>query len=240
MDNNPFSRASYGVAVPVEQAVSEFFRRVFLWMAAGLALTGGVAYAVASSPALVLAIYGNRLLFYVVLFAPLGIVLAMSFLQERLNSLTATGLFLLYAFVNGLTFSSIFLLYTSQSIANVFFVSAGAFGALALYGFVTKRDLSAMGRFFFMGLIGIVIASVVNLFLGSPGLSWAISVVGVVVFAGLTAWDTQKLRAFALANANAVGTDGVKKVAIFGALTLYLDFINMFMFLLHLFGDRRR
>jgi uncharacterized protein len=240
MDTNPYSGSSYGVAVPLEQAVSEFFRRVFMWMAAGLIVTGGVAFAVASSPALVNAIYGNRLVYYIVLFAPLGIVLAMSGLQERLNSMTAAGLFMLYSFVNGLTFSFIFLVYTSQSIASVFFVSAGMFGALAVYGFVTRRDLSAMGRFFFMGLIGIVIASVVNLFVGSSALSWAISVVGVVVFAGLTAWDTQKLRSYALANAHASGTDGVKKVAVFGALTLYLDFINIFLFLLRLFGDRRR
>jgi uncharacterized protein len=240
MDTNPFSRSSSGVAVPIEQAVSEFFRRVFLWMAAGLLVTGVVAFAVASSPTLVNAIYGNRLIFYIVLFAPLGIVLAMSGLQERLNSLTAAGLFMLYAFVNGLTFSFIFLVYTSQSIASVFFVTAGSFGALSLYGFVTKRDLSAMGRFFFMGVIGIFIASIVNIFVGSSALSWAISVVGVVVFAGLTAYDTQKLRAFALANAHAAGTDGVKKVAVFGALTLYLDFINLFLFLLRLFGDRRR
>jgi FtsH-binding integral membrane protein len=240
MDTNPYSHSSYGVAIPVEQAVGEFFRRVFLWMAAGLALTGVVAFTVASSPGLIRAIYGNRLVFYVVLFAPLGIVLAMSALQERLNSLTAAGMFLLYAFVNGLTFSFIFLVYTSQSIASVFFISAGMFGALAAYGFMTKRDLSAVGRFMFMGLIGLVIASIVNIFLASDALSWMISVIGVLVFAGLTAYDTQKLRAFALANAHANGTDGVKKVAVFGALNLYLDFINLFLFLLRLFGDRRR
>jgi FtsH-binding integral membrane protein len=239
MDTNPYSRSSFDAAVPIEQAISEFFRRVFLWMAAGLVVTGAVAYVVASSPALVNAIFGNRLVYYVVLFAPLGIVIAMGMLQERLNSLTAAAAFLLYSFVNGLTFSFIFMVYTSQSIASIFFVTAGMFGALSLYGFITRRDLSTMGRFFFMGLIGIIIASVVNIFVASSALSWAISVVAVVVFAGLTAWDTQKLREFALANAHAVGTDGVRKVAVFGALTLYLDFINMFLALLRLFGDRK-
>jgi FtsH-binding integral membrane protein len=238
MNIDPLPRTSYGAAVSTDSAVAEFFRRVFLWMTVGLAVTGGVAFWVASSARLI-EIFLTGPIFWVVLLAPLGIVFAMSALEGKLSALAATGMFLLYSAVNGLTFSMIFLIYTGSSIARVFFITAGMFGALALYGFVTRRDLSGMGQLFFMGVVGIIIASLVNIFLASDALSWAISVVGVVVFAGLTAYDTQRLRAYAIENAVGIGSEGSRKVAIFGALSLYLNFINMFMFMLRLFGSRR-
>lgn len=235
---NPLPRTSFGASAVSESVVAEFFRRVYLWMAMGLALTGLIAYAVASSPAMVGVVFGTPLK-WVVIFSPLAVVLAMSALGDRLSAPIATSLFVLYAALNGVAFATIFLVYTRTSIATVFFVTGGSFAALSAYGFVTKRDLSAMGRFFFMGVIGILIAMVVNMFLGSPALTWAISVVGVVVFAGLTAWDTQKLKAMATSGIVVSGSEAARKLAIFGALTLYLDFINMFLFLLRLFGDRR-
>lgn len=238
MNTSPLPRTSYGAPVVLENVVADFFRRVYLWMTLGLATTGVIAFLVASSPALVLAIFTSPLR-WVVMLAPLGVVLAMTFLQEKLSPPLAMGLFFLYAALNGIAFSSIFLAYTGTSISVVFFVTGGMFASISAFGFVTKRDLSAMGRFFFMGLIGIVIAMVVNFFLQSPALTWAISVVGVIVFAGLTAWDTQKLKNMVSSGVVVSGTEAARKLAIFGALMLYLDFINMFLFLLRIFGNRR-
>lgn len=239
MNVDPLRSQSYGSGYAYDRVVPEFIRSVYLWMAGGLMLTGFIAYAVASTPALVAAIVLNRPVFYGLIIAELAIVFGMSAAINKISSTTAAFFFLLYSALNGLTFSVIFLVYTSGSIASVFFITAGMFGSLAVYGYATKRDLTAMGQLFMMGVVGLVIAMVVNMFMRSDALTWAISVVGVVVFAGLTAYDSQKLRAYAMEHAGTLGDEGSKKVAISGALMLYLDFINLFLMLLRLFGGRR-
>ena len=232
-------RTSFGTSFAREQAIPEFIRRVFLWMSGGLALTGAVAYGVAASPALTRAILLNRGIFWILILVELGLVFAMTAAINKISASVATMFFLAYAAVNGLTMSVIFFAYTMQSIAQVFFITAATFGAFAIYGYVTKRDLTSMGQLFFMGLIGIIIASVVNIFLASDALSWAISVIGVVVFCGLTAYDMQKLRSYAMGSSLEIGSEAVRKMSIVGALMLYLDFVNMFLMLLRLFGSRR-
>jgi uncharacterized protein len=227
---------SYNVtapAIPREAVVASFFGRVYMWMTIGLGLTAGVGYLIASNPALQAVVLGNPFVFWPALFAPLAIVLVMGTAAERLGPAGAAAFFLLFSIVEGLTFSVIFLAYTSASIASVFVVTAGTFAAAGFVGFVIKRDLSAMGQFFVMGVIGLVIASVVNIFLQSDALTWVLSVLGVVIFSGLTAWDHQKLRQLALAGG------GTATAAIFGALSLQLDFINLFLSLLRLFGVHR-
>ena len=175
-------------------------------------------------------------LMWVLVLAPLGLVFAISFGINRMQPATALMLFFVYAGLLGLSLASIFLIYTGTSITRVFFISAATFGALSLWGYTTKRDLSGVGSFMFMGLIGIIIASLVNIFLRSSGLDWAISVIGVVVFAGLTGWDTQRIKE--MYDPMDDGTIGGRK-AVMGALSLYLDFINLFLMLLRLMGDRR-
>jgi len=202
-------------------------------MAAGLGVTGLVAMLVASSPAAREVILGNRLVFYVLLFAQLGLVLAFNRVAVRASTGVVAATFFAYAALTGTTLSVIFLVYTSASIASVFFITAGAFAGLSAVGLVTKRDLSAVGRFAIFALIGLIIASLVNLFLASSGFQFLISVVGVLIFAALTAYDTQKLK-----NIFASG-DVHANMPLVGALMLYLDFINMFLFLLQLFGRRR-
>ncbi len=219
---------------------------VYNYMAAGVALTGVIAWvtfslvAETSAGGLTLTPLGQTLfqgpIFYVILFAPLILVFALSFGVARMSVTTARGLFFLYAGLLGLSLASIFLVYTEASITRVFFISAASFGALSLWGYTTQRDLSGMGSFLIMGLFGLIIASVVNLFLRSSGLDWALSVMGVIVFAGLTAWDTQKIKEmYDPTDDNSVGG----RKAIMGALSLYLDFINLFLSLLRLVGDRR-
>jgi len=220
------------VAVPVE-----FVRGVFAWMFIGLALTGVVALYTAGSPTLIRAIFGNKLVFYGLIFGELGLVIAISGAINRLSAGTATWLFLLYSALNGVTLASIFLVYTGGSIAATFFVSATTFGAMSLYGYATQKDLTSWGSFLFMGLIGVVIASVVNIFLNSPLVAWVASVCGVLVFVGLTAYDTQKIKKLGAAGFTDESTR--RKATILGALTLYLDFINLFLMLLNLFGRRR-
>jgi FtsH-binding integral membrane protein len=206
----------------------------YRWMTLGLATTGVVALLVASSPAALGFLLGNRLLFYVLLFGQLGLVVALSSVATRVSSVAAGAMFFGYAALTGVTFSTLFLVYTATSIAATFFVTAGAFAGLSALGLVTRRDLSAIGRFAFFALIGLILASLVNFFLHSSGLSWLITFAGVLIFAGLTAYDTQRLKnLFASGQVHA-------NLPIVGALTLYLDFINMFLFLLRLFGDRRR
>ncbi|GAC1606161.1 MAG: Bax inhibitor-1/YccA family protein [Myxococcales bacterium] len=211
-----------------------FMARVYRWMAFGLALTGLFAYGTATSPGMVRAIFGNPILFYGLIFAQLGMVLAFSSVVRRASFGAAAAMFLAYCALTGLTFASIFLVYTHGSIARAFFVTGGTFAAMSVYGTVTKRDLSSFGHFLFMGLIGVVLAGIVNIFLASSALDFVISCMGVVVFTGLTAYDTQKIRSFA-----EVGDD---RLALSGALALYLDFINLFLILLRFFGggDRRR
>ncbi len=211
-------------------ANSTVMRGVYGWMGGGLFLTAFVAMITASSPVLLQAILGNRLLFYALVFGELGLVVAISGAINRISTATASALFLLYAALNGVTMSTIFVAYTQSSIASTFLVTAGMFGAMSLYGYLTKSDLSSWGSFLFMGLIGVVIASLVNIFLQSPMVNWVMSLCGVIVFTGLTAYDTQRIKQ--------MGSAGGKG-AIVGALTLYLDFINMFLLLLRFFGNRR-
>ena len=219
---------------PATQAlVSDALWSTYRWMAAGLGVTGLVAMLVASSPAALSIVLGNRLLFYVLLFAQLGLVMAFNTVAARASTAAVAAMFFAYAALTGTTLSVIFLVYTMSSIASVFFVTAGAFAGLSVVGLVTKRDLSGVGRFAIFALFGLILASLVNLFLASSGLNFLISVVGVLLFAGLTAYDTQKLKdMFASGEVHA-------NMPLVGALVLYLDFINMFLFLLRLFGRRR-
>ncbi|PLX81541.1 MAG: hypothetical protein C0616_04370 [Desulfuromonas sp.] len=214
-----------------------FLPKVYGWMTAGLALTAIAALFTLSSESLMQAIFGNRLVFYGLIFGELGLVIALSAAINRISAAAATGMFLLYSALNGITFAAIFLIYTSSSIASAFFVASGTFGAMSIYGFVTKRDLTGWGSFFFMGLIGIIIASVVNIFLQSEMIYWITSYIGVFVFIGLTAYDTQKIKRIGQAGFSDAGMQ--RKAAILGALTLYLDFINLFLMLLRVMGNRR-
>jgi hypothetical protein len=217
-----------------QEASTIFLAKVFNWMAAGLALTGIVAWFAAAS-GLTLSIARSPLYLFLII-AELGVVIYLSARVEKIKAATATALFTGYAALNGLTMSVIFLKYTGASIAGTFMITAGMFGAMAVYGMVTKRDLSGLGSFMFMGLIGIIIASVVNLFLGSSTLHLAISAVGVLVFVGLTAYDVQRIKGIGEQGIMAQGEDVVQKGAIIGALALYLDFINLFWMLLTFFG----
>jgi uncharacterized protein len=231
---------SNGMATPsslgarIGAGLRAHMQRVYGYMAGGLALTGIVAYTAAAF-GFYQSIAGTPLL-WIVMLAPLGFVLALSFGIERMSAGTATVLFWTYAAVMGLSLGSIFLVYTGTSIARVFFITAATFGAMSLYGYTTRTDLSAFGSFLMMGLIGIVIASLVNIFLESSALQFAISIIGVIVFVGLTAYDTQRIKAIYLESDTA---ETAGKKAVLGALSLYLDFINLFMMLLHLFGQRR-
>jgi FtsH-binding integral membrane protein len=207
--------------------------KTYRWMTLGLATTGLVAIGVASSPALVGALLGNPILFYALLFAQLGLVIGFGAAARRASTGAVAAMFFAYAALTGVTFSTLFLVYTAASIGAVFFVTAAGFGGLSLFGLVTKRDLSSVGRFAVFALVGIIVASLVNLFLASSGLYWILTFGGVLVFAALTAYDTQKLRDL-YARQDASGN-----LPLVGALTLYLDFINMFLFLLRIFGRRR-
>ena len=229
--------------LPADQqlAMSEAFpvlmRKVYVWMSLALLITGMTAYYVATSPTILTAILTNQILFWGLIIAELVLVFTVSAAINRLSLTTATLLFLLFSVINGATMSFIFLLYTMSSIATVFFIAAGTFATMAVIGYTTKKDLSSMGKFLFMGLIGIIIATLVNLFIKSDGLTMILSYAGVVVFVGLTAWDSQKIKQM-LMQANDVD-EGTQKIALLGALSLYLDFINLFIYLLQILGKRR-
>jgi len=218
-------------------AVSVYMNQVYMWMTLGLGLTALVAWQTASSPAALQFIFGNPLIIIGLIIAQLGIVIALSAAVHRFSASMATGMFLFYSCLTGVTLSSIFIVYTTGSIANAFLVAAATFGAMSVYGTVTKRDLSGWGSFLFMGLIGVLIAMVVNIFLQSAMMDFVISGIGVLVFTGLTAYDTQKLRQFGM-NAPLDDPAALRRGAIMGALTLYLDFINLFLMLLRLMGNR--
>lgn len=220
----------------VQTRVSSFVRSVYAWMAMGLALTGTVAFYVATNEALFAIARKGFILFAI---GELVLVILLSARVGRLKASTATGIFLLYALLNGVTLSIIFAIYAKATIASTFFICAVSFGALSLYGWATKRDLSGLGSFMFMGLIGIIIASVVNFFVRSSGMQMIISYIGVLVFAGLTAYDTQTIKQMALTQP--AGLDGgvMRKAAIIGALKLYLDFILLFQYLLYILGGSR-
>ena len=222
-------------AAATAERVTAFLRKVYGWMFVGLGVTAAVALGVAGSPTLLQAIFGNKFLFFGLMIGELGLVFYLSARVNKIAPATASGLFLLYSALNGATLAMIFLAYTGTSIATTFAVTAGMFGALALYGTTTKRSLAGVGQFVFMGLIGVILASVVGMFVKSEGLQFVISIVGVIVFTGLTAWDAQKLKAMAVA----VPEGQVGSYAVVGALSLYLDFINLFLFMLRFLGGRR-
>jgi uncharacterized protein len=215
--------------------VRAFIRTVYAWMFGGLLLTAFSSLWVVSSTSMQQLIFGHPFMIIGLIVAEFGLVLAISAGLRRFSAATAASMFLVYSLLNGLTLSVVFLAYTKASVVQAFVVAAGMFGAMSVYGLVTKRDLTAWGSFFFMGLIGIVLCSVVNMFLHSGGMAFAISIIGVFVFVGLTAWYTQKLKSYAT-----VGGPMQENLAIFGALALYLDFVNLFLFLLRILGDRRR
>jgi FtsH-binding integral membrane protein len=214
-------------------ARNALIRQVYAWMGGGLMVTALMSLVTVSSPAVLHAVFGNRLVFYTLLIGEVGLVIGISGAINRLSATTASLLFVLYAALNGVTMAVIFAVYTAESIGSTFVITAATFGAMSAYGYLTKRDLTGWGSFLFMGLIGVVIASLVNIFTRSSAASWVISAIGVIVFTGLTAYDTQKIKAMA-----ATGAEG-RKPAILGALTLYLDFINLFLMLLRLLGNRR-
>lgn len=222
----------------VQVRVNDFIRSVYNWMAIGLALTGLVAFYIANTPELLALIFRNQMLFFGLIIAELALVFIISARIQRMQASTATGLFILYSVLNGVTLSFIFLIYTRASIASTFFVCAATFVACSIYGWTTKRDLTSMGGFLMMGLIGIIIASVVNMFVRSSAMHMIISYIGVLVFVGLTAYDTQNLKAMAASQPADVGASAVRKGAILGALKLYLDFINLFLMLLRILGSR--
>ena len=208
-------------------------RQVYAWMGTGLAITAFMTLVTLSSPAILNTVFGNKLVFYGLMFGELALVFTLSGAINRLSAAAATLIFVAYSVLNGITLSVVFLAYTANSITSTFVITAGMFGAMSVYGYMTKRDLTSWGSFLFMGLIGVVIASIVNIFVGSSAVSWVVSGIGVIVFTGLTAYDTWKIKELA-----AQGTEG-RKPAILGALTLYLDFINLFLMLLRFTGSRR-
>jgi uncharacterized protein len=240
--NSPFDQGSWrrpvyraGVrAIDVDLGLRRYMLQVYNYMAAGLAVTGLVAYA-AVTTGFYQQVAGTPLI-WLIMLAPLGAVLFLSFRIEQMSAGAAQATFWTYAALMGLSLASIFLLFTGTSIARVFFIAAGTFAAMSLYGYTTQRDLSRFGSFLFMGLIGIVLASLVNIFIGSSALQFAISVIGVIVFTGLTAWDTQRVKEIYL---ETDPRDVLTKKALMGALALYLDFINLFVMLLQLVGQRR-
>jgi len=238
--NNNFSFQSSYAGAASKVVVQTFMQRVFSWMAIALAITAFVAYYFSSSEALMSALItqeGMTGLGWVVMLSPIGFVLVMSFGFQKLSSGTLTLIFGAYSVVMGMSLSFILLVFTSASIFQTFAVTAGMFGIMAFLGYTTKTDLSKFGSLLMMGLIGIILASVVNMFLGSTTLEYIISFIGVVIFTGLAAYDTQKLKRMGASLEE--GSESAKKLTILGALTLYLDFINLFLFLLRFLGDRR-
>ena len=211
-------------------------RKVYVWMTLALVITGVTAYGVATSPGLMMAIATNKLLFWGLIIAEFGLVLAVSAAINKLSLTTATLLFVLYSVINGATLSFIFAIYTMSSIASVFFITAGTFAVMAFIGYTTKKDLTSMGKILLMALIGIIIATVVNIFLKSTGLEMIVSYLGVLIFVGLTAYDSQKIKQMLLMAPDA--GESAQKLALLGALSLYLDFVNLFIYLLRIFGRR--
>jgi uncharacterized protein len=228
--------ATYAPRVEAGERITSFLRSVYAWMAGGLAITALTATYVAASPAIVTTIASNRLLFWGIVIAQLGIVFVLSGRVRTLAASTASMLFVAYSALTGLTLSFVLLAFTGESVATTFVVTAAMFGALAGYGTLTRKSLEGWGQFLFMGLVGVVIASIVGIFWQSSALQFVITFVGVIVFTGLTAYDAQRLKAMALA----LPEGQIGSYAIMGALTLYLDFINLFLMLLRIFGDRRR
>ncbi len=226
-----------GLLSAAEIESRSFITKVYGWMSVGLAVTGACALYMASDPRMIMALVQNKLLFYGLMIAEFGLVIALSGWIKNMEVGTARFAFLFYSALTGVTISVIFLIYTRGSIASTFFLSAGMFGAMSAYGYATKTDLTSMGNFCMMGLLGIILASVVNWFVHSTAVEMAVSYLGILIFVGLTAYDTQKIKAMNIIG-NA-GSDEDHKEAISGALTLYLDFINLFLSLLRATGRRR-
>ena len=247
-DSRSYAPSASADTAVLDAGLRAYMLRVYNWMSSGLLLTGIVAYAIANT-SLISLFYQQvmtprgiaiqpTILGYAAIFAPLVFTMVLSFGVNRLSRSATQALFWAFAAAMGASIANIFLIYSGASIARVFFVSAATFGAMSLYGYTTKSDLTKMGSFLFMGLIGIIIASLVNMFIGSTALQFAISIIGVLVFVGLTAYDTQRIKNDYVQYAYAEGTDLAAKRSVFDALSLYLNFINLFMLLLQLFGNR--
>ena len=239
MENQEFHyQRSYNERpIEMSEAFPALMRKVYVWMSLALLITGMTAYYVATNQVIMNAILTSRVLLYGLFAVELALVIIVSAAINRLSVLTATLMFLLYSVLNGATLSVIFLVYQLSSIATVFFITAGTFGTMALIGYTTKKDLSSIGRILTMSLIGLVIATLVNIFIKSDGLTMILSYIGVLVFVGLTAWDSQKIKRMLLQATDV--NEVTKKIALLGALTLYLDFVNLFLYLLRIFGKKR-
>lgn len=235
MENQVSTRTKDQLGIKSHQAL--FITKVYNWMALALLVTGLVAYFTATSPSLINAIVSSKLVFFGLLIGELLLVIYLTSAINRLSQNMAITVFMVYSILNGLTMSVIFLVYTSSSISTTFLVTAGTFGAMSLYGYYTKKDLTSIGNMAMMALIGIIIASIVNIFLQNEMMYWIITYLGVAVFVGLTAYDTQKLKE--IGSRGFANEEGMEKMSILGALTLYLDFINLFLFLLRIFGGRK-
>lgn len=246
MENNNFVKSPIDQAAPISGSITKtFMSNVFSYMASALAITGIISYWFGNDLELVGMLFTQtadgivkmNMLGYIVMFAPLGFVLLMSFGFQKMSSMTMVLLFIAYSAIMGVSLSTIFLVYTASSIFTTFFITAGTFGVMAFLGYTTKTDLTKFGSILMMGLIGIIIASVVNMFMGSETMDYIISILGVLIFTGLTAYDVQKLKR--IGSGVEYGTDETNKLAIMGALNLYLDFVNLFLFLLRFLGDRK-
>ncbi|ATO32677.1 Inner membrane protein YbhL [Dickeya dianthicola] len=233
-----FPRSNGSIVQQASTGLQTYMAQVYGWMTCGLLLTAFVAWYAANTPAVLQLVFSSKITFYGLVIAQLGLVFVLSGMVHRLSGGVATTLFMLYSALTGLTLSSIFIVYSGESIASTFVITGGMFGAMSLYGYVTKRDLTGMGSMLFMALIGILLATLVNFWLKSEGLQLAITYIGVLVFVGLTAYDTQKLKNIG-EELSVDDRDSFRKYSIMGALTLYLDFINLFLMLLRLFGSRR-
>lgn len=232
MRSNNYGARVAGLTFPA------LMQKVYMWMFLALVMTGLTAFGVASNESLVYSIVTNQALFWGLIIGEFALVIILTSCIHRLSFLVAGLMFALYGVVNGATLSVIFLAYTASSIASTFFICAGMFGAMSLTGLFVKRDLSTVGRFLFMALIGLIIASVVNIFIASSALDWCLTFVGVFIFCGLTAYDTQKMK-YILQQSEGMGEENMMKIALMCSLSLYLDFINLFLYLLRIFGDRK-
>ena len=238
MNYNDFELKNLSIddQLAMSSAFPVLMRKVYVWMTLAMVITGFTAYGVATSPGVQQAIFTNQILFWGLIIAEFALVIGVSAAINRLSLAMATLMFILYSVINGALLSSIFLIYTASSIATVFFITAGTFATMALIGYTTKTDLSSIGKYLFMALIGLVIATFVNFFIKSSGFDYILSYIGVLIFVGLTAYDSQKIKQMLLQAPDA--GEGAQKIALLGALSLYLDFINLFLYLLRIFGRR--
>ncbi|WP_312582671.1 Bax inhibitor-1/YccA family protein [Atlantibacter hermannii] len=233
-----FERPEQTIVQQTRSGLQTYMAQVYGWMTCGLLLTAFIAWYAANTPAVMMFVFQSQITFFGLIIAQLALVFILSGLVHKMSGALATTLFMLYSALTGLTMASIFLVYTSSSIASTFVVAGGMFGVMSLYGYTTKRDLSGFGNMLFMALIGIIIASLVNFWLKSEALMWVVTYIGVIVFVGLTAYDTQKLKNIGQ-QIDVSHRENLRKYSILGALTLYLDFINLFLMLLRIFGNRR-